>query len=71
MFQKRNKPLPKRVDAFPELKDFYNEYDELDITDKDRESYDKMLKGLSDEEKALLKEKRNFIRWTLRTTAVS
>ena len=66
LFQKRNKPLPKRVDAFPELKDFYNEYDELDITDKDRESYDKMLKGLSDEEKALLKEKRNFYKVDLK-----
>ena len=66
LFQKRNKPLPKRVDVFPELKDFYNEYDELDITDKDRESYEKMLKGLSDEEKALLREKRNFYKVDLK-----
>ena len=66
LFQKRNKPLPKRVDAFPELKDFYNEYDELEITEKDRESYEKMLKGLSDEEKALLKEKRNFYKVDLK-----
>ena len=66
LFQKRNKPLPKRVDVFPELKDFYNEYDELDITDKDRESYDKMLKDLSDGEKALLKEKRNFYKVDLK-----
>ena len=33
LFQKRNKTLPKRADAFPELKDFYNEYDELEVTD--------------------------------------
>ena len=66
LFQKRNKPLPKRVDAFPELKDFYNEFDELEITEKDRESYEKMLKGLSDEEKALLKEKRNFYKVDLK-----
>ena len=66
LFQKRNKPLPKRVDAFPELKDFYNEYDELDITEKDREAYEKMLKGLSDEEKVLLKEKRNFYKVDLK-----
>ena len=60
LFQNRNKSLPKRVDSFPELKDFYNEFDELEITDKDRESYEKMLKGLSDKEKALLKEKQHF-----------
>ena len=54
------------MDAFPELKDFYNEYDELEITEKDRESYEKMLKGLSDEEKALLKEKRNFYKVDLK-----
>jgi hypothetical protein len=60
LFQKLNKPLPKRVDAFPELKDFYNEYDELDITDKDRASYEKLIKGLSDKEKAMLKRKGHF-----------
>ena len=36
LFQKRNKSLPKRVEAFPELKDFYNEYDELEVAEKDR-----------------------------------
>jgi len=66
LFQRRNKPLAKRVDAFPELKDFYNEYDELEITEKDRESYEKMLKGLSDKEKALLKEKRHFYKIDLK-----
>ena len=66
LFQKRNKPLAKRVDAFPELKDFYNEYDELEITAKDRAAYEKLLKGLSDQEKALLKEKRNFYKIDLK-----
>ena len=66
LFQRRNKPLAKRVDAFPELKDFYNEFDELDITDKDRESYEKMLKGLSEKEKGLLKDKRNFYKIDLK-----
>jgi hypothetical protein len=66
LFQNRNKSLPKRVDSFPELKDFYNEFDELEITDKDREAYEKMLKGLSDKEKALLKEKRHFYKIDLK-----
>ena len=60
LFQKLNKPLPKRVDAFPELKDFYNEFDELDVTDKDGASYEKLIKGLSEKEKAMLKSKGQF-----------
>jgi hypothetical protein len=60
LFQKLNKPLPKRVDAFPELKDFYNEFDELDVTEKDRASYEKLIKGLSEKEKAMLKRKGQF-----------
>lgn len=53
--QQRNKALPKRVDKFPELKDFYNEYDPLDVTPEDREKYDQLIASLSDEEKDLLK----------------
>ena len=33
--EKRNRTLPKRVDEFPELKDFYNSFDKLDVTDAD------------------------------------
>ncbi|SVD64639.1 uncharacterized protein METZ01_LOCUS417493, partial [marine metagenome] len=60
LFQKRNKSLPKRADAFPELKDFYNEYDELEVTEKDRKSYEKLIKGLSEKEKKLLGNEGNF-----------
>jgi len=60
LFQKRNKSLPKRADAFPELKDFYNEYDELEVTEKDRKSYEKFIKGLSSKEKELLGNEGNF-----------
>jgi hypothetical protein len=58
--EKRNKPLPKRADQFPELKDFYNSFDRLDVTAKDRKDYEQLLKGLSDDEKKLLKSKRHF-----------
>ena len=56
----RNRDLPKFVDQKPELKDFYNEYDELDVTESDREAFEKFLKGLSDEEKELLATRANF-----------
>ena len=31
--------LPRRVDAHPELKDFYNEHDDFTVTNKDRNKY--------------------------------
>jgi aminopeptidase N len=58
--QQRNKQLPKRVAEFEELKDFYNAFDELDVTDQDRQAYRELLKGLNDEEKQLLETKQNF-----------
>ncbi|MBW3595788.1 MAG: aminopeptidase [Planctomycetes bacterium] len=58
--QLRNAEIPKFVDQLPELKDFYNEYDPLDVTDEDRKSYEEFLKELSDEEKKLLETKQNF-----------
>ncbi|QDV38822.1 M1 family metallopeptidase [Tautonia plasticadhaerens] len=56
----RNKDLPKFVDRKPELKDFYNEYDELDVTESDREAFERFLKNLSDEEKELLATRAYF-----------
>jgi hypothetical protein len=56
----RNAPLPKRVDQDPTLKDFYNTYDELAVTDRDREEYAKFVAGLDDKQKALLATGMNF-----------
>src|SRR5215212_2770102 len=56
----RNKAIPKRVDEFPTLKDFYNAYDELVVTERDREEYQKFLANLSEAERKLLQEGLNF-----------
>jgi hypothetical protein len=58
--QMRNRDLPKRIDAHPELADFYNRYDEFAVTDKDREEYKKFLEGLTPEERAVLAPGFNF-----------
>jgi hypothetical protein len=58
--QRRNEPLRKRIDDFPELADFYNEYDALDVTEKDREEYAKLLEGLKPEDLELLKSELRF-----------
>ena len=57
----RNKgTLARRVDAHPELKDFYNEHDDFTVTNKDRNAYATTVEGLEDWEKALLKEGKHL-----------
>jgi hypothetical protein len=55
-----NRDLPKLVDEKPELKDFYNAYDDLAVLPGDQKTYEKLLKDLEPEEKDLLKTKGNF-----------
>jgi hypothetical protein len=57
----RNKgSLARRVDAHPELKDFYNAHDDFTVTNKDRNKYNETIDGLEDWEKALLKEGKHL-----------
>jgi hypothetical protein len=56
----RNKGMQRRVDRFPELKDFYNEHDDFTVTNKDRNRFNETMAGLEDWEKALLKEGKRF-----------
>jgi len=56
----RNQKLSKRTDQFPELKDFYNEFDDLDVTDADRKKFETHLKELNAEEKKLLETQKYF-----------
>jgi hypothetical protein len=57
----RNKgTLERRVDAHPELKDFYNEHDDFTVTNADRNKYTQAVAGLEDWEKALLKEGKHM-----------
>ncbi len=58
----RNADLPKRVDRFPELKDFYDSYDEATVLPSDKKKYDALLAELKREkiDPALLKTERNF-----------
>lgn len=58
--QRRNQALPKFADEHPELLDFYNSFDKLDVTPKDREDYQRELGRLDEEERELLKATGNF-----------
>ena len=52
--EQRNKGMPRRVDAHPELKDFYNEHDDFTVTNADRNKFNESQDKLEDWEKALL-----------------
>lgn len=52
--------LPKRVDRYPALRDFYNDYDELDVTEKDRKEAAEYLEKLEPWERRLLETTDRF-----------
>ncbi len=52
--QQRNESLPKRIDQYPSLRDYYNDFDQFRVTDQERQDYQKFLSGLSESEKAIL-----------------
>ncbi|CAN7224014.1 M1 family metallopeptidase [Massilia sp. LjRoot122] len=56
----RNKGMERRVDRFPELKDFYNQNDDFTVTNKDRNKFNETMAGLEDWEKKLLKEGKHL-----------
>ena len=58
--QQRNKSIPLRVDRFPELKDFYNDFDNLAVTEDEKKNFQKYLKELTEEQRRLLGLKTNF-----------
>ena len=63
-----NEPLPKRVDRFPELKDFYDSFDETTVLPSEKKKFDTLIKDLIEEEidPKLLQTKHNFYAIQLR-----
>ncbi|MFA0961964.1 M1 family metallopeptidase [Roseivirga sp. BDSF3-8] len=61
------KDVPETVvERKPELKDFYNEYDDLDVTKADVQEYKEFLSTLNNRERNLLKEGYNFYEVTFK-----
>ncbi|MEO0812228.1 MAG: M1 family aminopeptidase, partial [Myxococcota bacterium] len=58
--EQRNARVQKLVEKYPELKDFYNSYDELDVTKQDREAFKEMFEALTPQERGLLGTARHF-----------
>ena len=58
--QQRFREARKRVDLYPELKDFYNTFDPFSVLPSDRKTYEELLASLEEEEIALLDTDKNF-----------
>ncbi|MFL6710920.1 MAG: M1 family metallopeptidase [Massilia sp.] len=57
----RNKgTLARRIDAHPELKDFYNDHDDFTVTNKDRNSFNESVDKLEPWEQALLAQGKHL-----------
>lgn len=52
--QQRNETLPKRIDEYPSLRDFYNDFDQFKVTDIERKQYQDFVATLSDSDKQLI-----------------
>lgn len=58
--QQRNENIPKRIDEYPSLRDLYNDFNQYEVTEKDRQSYQAFLATLTDKEKQLLNSNYYF-----------
>jgi hypothetical protein len=60
--RERNYPLSKRVDRHPELKDFYDSYDEATVLPSEKKKFEALIKELKEAkiDPALLRTKHNF-----------
>jgi hypothetical protein len=58
--QQRNEALPKRIDQYPSLRDYYNDFDQFAVTQAEREAYQQFLSTLSAKDKELLNAGYHF-----------
>jgi hypothetical protein len=64
--KQRDKALKKRADQYPELKDFYNQFDPNQVTEEQRKAFEKFKSELSDKEKAFLENTDKYYRVSLK-----
>ena len=64
--KQRDLPLEKRTTKYPELKDFYNEYDPSEVTEEQRKAFEKFKSELSEKDKAMLESNDRYYRVTFK-----
>ena len=58
--KQRNKGIDLRVDEYPDLKDFYNSFDDLDVSKEDKKKFQDSLAKLTDEQREMLGSETHF-----------
>lgn len=58
--EQRNEEIPKRVERYPELSDFYNTFDELGFTEEEQKKFQETVKKLEPAKRKLLKNDQQF-----------
>lgn len=58
--KQKNKGIAMRVDEYPDLKDFYNSFDDLDVSKEDKKKFQDSLAKLTDEEREMLGSETHF-----------
>ena len=56
----RNRDAMRLIESHPELADFYNSHDDLEVTDRDREAYRKLIDRLEPAHRDILKSEAFF-----------
>lgn len=57
---RRNAPLAKRADVYPELRDFYDSYDPLDATIAEKRAFERLYASLEDWEHTIVDNPQNY-----------
>ncbi|HSK73290.1 MAG TPA: M1 family metallopeptidase [Pyrinomonadaceae bacterium] len=58
--QQRNEKLPQRIEQYPSLRDYYNDYDQYAVTEADRKAYQDYLATLTERERQLINAGHRF-----------
>jgi len=58
--EQRNEGMARRTDRFPELEDFYDRFDELDVTAEDRRAYRRWLDSMPEDDRDLWSAPEHF-----------
>ena len=52
--QQRNEALPKRIDQYPSLRDFYNDFDRFKVSDLEKQNFQAFISSLDETERSII-----------------
>ncbi|MDQ3179067.1 MAG: M1 family metallopeptidase [Acidobacteriota bacterium] len=52
--EQRNEALPKRIDQYPSLRDFYNDFDQFKVSELEKQNFQAFVSSLDEREKSVI-----------------